>query len=200
MTDPSRGVQGDMAERVICVDEADQPIGEAGKLEAHERGLLHRAFSVFLFDCQNRLLLQRRALTKYHSGGLWANSCCGHPRPEEPTVQAAVRRTREELGLVADLHEGFRFRYRADLDNGLIENELVHMMFGRPAGAFTPEPSEVASLRWMGLDELASDVARTPSVYAPWVRLYVESGLEDLSSALASLAPTKFTVQSRPHL
>lgn len=187
MTDPGRGVQSDAAERVICVDEADDPIGEAGKLDAHERGLLHRAFSVFLFDDQNRLLLQRRALTKYHSGGLWANSCCGHPRPDEPTVEAAVRRTREELGLAADLQEGFRFRYRANLDNGLIENELVHMMFGRPAGAPAPEPAEVASLRWMSLDALAKDVARTPSVYAPWLRLYVENSLRDLSSALADL-------------
>lgn len=187
MTDPARTAPGDATERVIRVDEADEPIGEAGKLEAHEQGLLHRAFSVFLFDDRNRLLLQRRALTKYHSGGLWANSCCGHPRLDEPIVEAAVRRTREELGLTADLHEGFRFRYRADLDNGLIENELVHMMFGRRAGPLAPEPSEVSRLRWMCLDALARDVARTPSVYAPWLRLYVEHGLEDLSSAMAAL-------------
>jgi len=187
MTDTGRGIQCDVAERVICVDEADDPIGEAGKLDAHERGLLHRAFSVFLFDDQNRLLLQRRALSKYHSGGLWANSCCGDPRPHEPVVEAAVRRTREELGLAADLQEGFRFRYRADLANGLVENELVHMMFGRTAGALAPEPAEVASLRWMSLDALARDVAITPSVYAPWLRLYVEDGLEDISRALAAL-------------
>ncbi|NBB50578.1 isopentenyl-diphosphate Delta-isomerase [Rhizobium sp. CRIBSB] len=190
MTNPGRDVQSDAAERVICVDEADEPIGEAGKLDAHERGLLHRAFSVFLFDDQNRLLLQRRALGKYHSGGLWANSCCGHPRPAEQIVEAAERRTREELGLAADLHEGFRFRYRADLDNGLIENELVHMMFGRPAGALAPEPAEVASLRWMTLDALARDIARTPSLYAPWLRLYVEHGLGDLSRALAAMEAT----------
>ena len=190
MTNPGRQAQNAAAERVICVDEADHIIGEAGKLDAHERGLLHRAFSVFLFDDQNRLLLQMRALTKYHSGGLWANSCCGHPRPDEPIIQAAVRRTREELGLAADLHEGFRFRYRANLDNGLIENELVHMMFGRFSGAAAPEPAEVASLRWMSLDALAKDVATTPSIYAPWLRLYVENGLEDLSSALAALEAT----------
>jgi isopentenyl-diphosphate delta-isomerase len=190
MTDPGGDAQNDAVERVICVDEADNPIGEAGKLDAHERGLLHRAFSVFLVDDQNRLLLQMRALTKYHSGGLWANSCCGHPRPDEPIVEAAVRRTREELGLAADLHEGFRFRYRANLDNGLIENELVHMMFGRFSGAPAPESAEVASLRWMSLDALAKDVARTPSIYAPWLRLYVGNGLEDLSSALAALEAT----------
>lgn len=187
MTDPGQGVLGDAAERVICVDEDDDPIGEAGKLDAHKRGLLHRAFSVFLFDDRNRLLLQRRAFGKYHSGGLWANSCCGHPRPDEPIVEAAVRRTREELGLVTDLHEGFRFRYRADLDNGLIENELVHMMFGRPAGALAPDPAEVSSLRWMSLDGLARDIASTPSAYAPWLRLYVEHGLDDLSGALTAL-------------
>ncbi|WP_411287257.1 isopentenyl-diphosphate Delta-isomerase [Phenylobacterium sp.] len=187
MTDPGRDAQNDAAERVICVDEADNPIGEAGKLDAHERGLLHRAFSVFLFDDQNRLLLQRRAPTKYHSGGLWANSCCGHPRPEEPTLEAAVRRTREELGVAAELHESYRFRYRADLDNGLIENELVHMMFGRLAGAPAPDPAEVTSLRWMSLSSLANGVARTPLVYSPWLRLYVESGLSDLSYALADL-------------
>ena len=162
MTNPGRYAQNDAAERVICVDEADHIIGEAGKLDAHERG----------------------------SGGLWANSCCGHPRPDEPIIQAAVRRTREELGLAADLHEGFRFRYRANLDNGLIENELVHMMFGRFSGAAAPEPAEVASLRWMSLDALAKDVATTPSIYAPWLRLYVENGLEDLSSALAALEAT----------
>lgn len=190
MTDPRRQAQNDAVERVICVDEADDPIGEAGKLDAHERGLLHRAFSVFLFDDRNRLLLQRRALTKYHSGGLWANSCCGHPRPDEPIVEAAVRRTREELGLAADLHEGFRFRYRANLDNGLIENELVHMMFGRLSGVPAPEPAEVADLRRLSLDALAEDVARTPSIYAPWLRLYVGQGLEDLSAALAALEAT----------
>lgn len=187
MTGSRRYTPGDASERVICVDEADNPIGEAGKLDVHEQGLLHRAFSVFLFDGQNRLLLQRRALSKYHSGGLWANSCCGHPRPDEPIGEAAVRRTLEELGVVANLHTGFHFRYRADLDNGMIENEFVHMMFGRHAGPLAPEPSEVASTRWISLGALAEDVSRAPSVYAPWLRLYVESGLDDLSCAMAAL-------------
>jgi len=187
MINPRRELQGDATERVICVDEADDPVGEAGKLQAHEKGLLHRAFSVFLFDDENRLLLQRRALTKYHSGGLWANSCCGHPRPDEPTNQAAVRRTREELGLGAELYEAFCFRYRAQLDNGMIENELVHMMFGRYVAAPAPDPAEVAELCWMSLETLTEDIATNPDHYAQWLRFYVEDSLDDLSSALAAL-------------
>lgn len=193
MSEPTTSLHGDANERVICVDEADQQVGEAGKLKAHERGLLHRAFSVFLFDDENRLLLQRRAITKYHSGSLWANSCCGHPRPNEPTLDAAVRRTREELGITAQLKEAFCFRYQVDLSNGLIENELVHMMFGRyradpdlisgPA----PDPNEVAELRWMDLQSLSRDIGANPESYAPWLRLYVKNGRGDLLRALQEL-------------
>lgn len=193
MSEPVSSIPGDAQERVICVDEADQQVGEAGKLSAHERGLLHRAFSVFLFDDENRLLLQRRAASKYHSGSLWANSCCGHPRPNEPTIAAAVRRTREELGITAELKEAFCFRYRVNLSNGLIENELVHMMFGRyrPDAGLTsaplPDPNEVSELRWMDLQALSRDLSVNSDTYAPWLRLYVKTGHNDLARALQQL-------------
>ncbi len=193
MSEPVSCIPSDVDERVICVDEADQPVGEAGKLSAHERGLLHRAFSVFLFDDENQLLLQKRAATKYHSGALWANSCCGHPRPNEPTLEAAVRRTHEELGIAAELKEAFCFRYRVNLNNGLIENELVHMMFGRyrpPAdltSAPEPDPNEVSELRWMDLQALGTDMDHNPEAYAPWLRLYIKNGMADLQRAIQRL-------------
>src|SRR6266542_2930166 len=130
-----------MAEHLILVDERNRAIGSAEKWSVHHQGLLHRAFSVFLVDARGRLLLQRRSRAKYHSAGLWANSCCGHPRPGERTLAGARRRLREELGATAELRFGFRARYRTELPNGLIENEIVYVYFGsasRSAEAMTP--------------------------------------------------------------
>ena len=177
----------DLTERVIRVDEQDLNLGPAGKIEVHEAGLLHRAFSVFLFDDDGRLLLQRRAAGKYHSGGLWANSCCGHPRPGEHTRLAAIRRTGEELGISVDLTEAFRFRYRVELDNGLIENELVHMMFGRFQGVARPHPSEVSQIRWVSLDAAAREAATAPETLAAWFRIYLENCPKQLAASASAL-------------
>src|SRR6056297_2507641 len=123
-------VMVDAHEQVILVDERNQPTGVNWKIDAHERGLLHRAFSIFLFSNDGRTLVQKRALTKYHSGGEWANTCCGHPRPDEPISEAARRRLTEELGIDADLTEAFHVRYRASLANEMTENEYVHVFVG----------------------------------------------------------------------
>ena len=120
-----------MQEQVILVDQQDREIGVAEKLEAHRKGKLHRAFSVFLFNAKDEMLLQQRAAEKYHSGGLWTNTCCSHPRPGEPTEAAARRRLREEMGISCNLNKAFDFIYRAEFDNGLIEHELDHVFIGR---------------------------------------------------------------------
>ncbi|MGL5113744.1 MAG: isopentenyl-diphosphate Delta-isomerase, partial [Beijerinckiaceae bacterium] len=147
-----RGASGE--DMLILVDERNRAVGVSGKLETHQRGLLHRAFSIFLFDGEGRTLLQRRASVKYHSGGLWANTCCGHPRFGERTAPAAHRRLGEELGLNAKLRHGFRARYRTALDHGLIENELVYVYGGRLEGPIRPDPQEVCETRLMALPEL----------------------------------------------
>src|SRR5215470_3815873 len=128
-------------EQIILVDESNRAIGVAGKHAVHRAGLLHRAFSIFVVDDRGRILLQQRNPKKYHSGGLWANSCCGHPRPGERTVTAARRRLKEELGVSAALSFGFFARYRAELDHGMQENEFVYVYFGALAMEPRPDPA-----------------------------------------------------------
>ena len=158
-------------DRVILVDEADRAIGVAGKTEAHQRALLHRAFSVFLVNEDGQLLLQRRAAGKYHSAGLWGNACCGHPRPGEETGDAAARRVREELGVPEpdDLREVGIFLYRADVGNGLVEHELDHVFLGTVRETPAPDPREIAELRWMEPAELRRELSAGPSAYAAWL-------------------------------
>src|SRR5258707_1092130 len=139
-------------EQLILVDEGNRAVGTAGKEAVHRSGLLHRAFSIFIVDDQGRILLQQRNPRKYHSGGLWANSCCGHPRPGERTVSAARRRLQEELGVTTTLSFGFFSRYRADLDQGMQENEYVYVFFGRLSGEPRPDPAEVAAVQSLSLD------------------------------------------------
>jgi isopentenyl-diphosphate delta-isomerase len=160
-----------LEEQVILVDADDRPTGTMGKLEAHQRGALHRAFSVFGFDAQGRLLLQRRAEGKYHSGGLWTNTCCSHPRPGEDTTEAAGRRLREEMGLDFPVTPAFTFRYQADFPNGLREHELDHVFFGTCSGEPRPDPAEVAEWRYLGLKELAAEVAAHPERYTAWLAI-----------------------------
>ena len=143
-------------EYVILVDENDQEVGQMEKMEAHEKGLLHRAFSVFVFDKEGNFLLQRRAFEKYHSGGLWTNSCCSHPRSGETTKQAAMRRLEEELGFVVDVEEQFSFIYKSELDKGLTEHELDHVFFATYEGKIEPNPEEVAEVKYVALEELLS--------------------------------------------
>ena len=172
----------DVHEQVIRVDEADRPIGPAGKIDVHLTGALHRAFSVFLFDAAGRTLLQKRAAGKYHSGGLWANSCCGHPRPGEPVGRAGERRVGEELGLDVSLQHAFFARYRAELDNGLVENEFVHVLFGRCCDTPRPDAAEASAVRWTSLQELACEISRHPQHFSKWLVHYVTRHGPDLGN------------------
>jgi isopentenyl-diphosphate delta-isomerase len=158
----------DTKEYVVLVDEHDKEIGLAPKLDAHRTGELHRAFSVMLIDAGNRVLLQRRAFAKYHSGGRWANTCCGHPRAGESVVDAAERRLTEEMGIACELKAAGSFIYRADVGSGLIEHELDHLLIGRFDGEPVPTTSEVVEWRWSSLAEVRSDLAARPDAYAAW--------------------------------
>jgi isopentenyl-diphosphate delta-isomerase len=158
----------DTKEVVVLVDENDNEIGLAPKLDAHRTGELHRAFSVMLIDSANRVLLQRRAFAKYHSGGRWANTCCGHPRAGELVVEAAERRLTEEMGIACELRPAGSFIYRADVGSGLVEHELDHLLIGRFDGEPVPTRSEVVEWRWSSLEDVKTDLAARPSEYAAW--------------------------------
>ncbi len=161
-----------MTPDVILVSEQDESIGTCGKLEAHERGLLHRAVSVFVFDDLGRLLVQQRARGKYHSGGLWSNSACTHPRAGESLEDAVRRAVREELGATLDrLQYAFAFIYRADVGPGLVEHEYDHVFSGRLAGGVAPVPSEVAATAWRSRADLLDAIDREPATFTPWFRL-----------------------------
>jgi isopentenyl-diphosphate delta-isomerase len=165
-----------MTEQVILVDEQDRELGAVEKMQAHRDGALHRAFSVFVFDPAGRLLLQKRAAGKYHSGGLWSNTCCGHPRPGEATVDAARRRLREEMNFDCDLREAFAFLYRAELGGGLVEYEYDHVLIGERAGdPPAPDPSEAEEWRWVSMGELRAGLRGDPARYSRWLKLAVES-------------------------
>jgi isopentenyl-diphosphate delta-isomerase len=159
-------------EQLILVDEGNRATGSAGKTTIHRNGLLHRAFSIFIVDDRGRIVLQQRNPKKYHSGGLWANSCCGHPRPGERTVTAARRRLNEELGVTSDLTFGFFSRYRTELDNGMQENEFVYVYFGRLRSEPRPDPAEIASVVLLSCDEISRRIRRDPSAFTFWFKHY----------------------------
>jgi isopentenyl-diphosphate delta-isomerase len=161
-------------EQVILVDERDRELGADEKLRAHMKGALHRAFSVFIFDGAGRLLLQKRARGKYHSGGLWSNTACGHPRPGEPTAAAARRRLREEMSLDCELREAFEFVYRAELDGALVEHEYDHVFVGTHDAEPAPDPSEVEEWRWVSMGELRRGLSEEPQSYSYWLKVAVE--------------------------
>jgi len=160
-------------EYVVLVDENDNETGLEEKIAAHKKNLLHRAFSVFLFarDAKGELLLQQRALTKYHSPGLWTNTCCSHPQSGEDIISAGKRRLLEELNIEADLQSLGWFHYNAHFDNGLSENEIDHVLIGEvnkediPA----PNPNEVHALRWVNINELKKELASEPERFTPWL-------------------------------
>lgn len=155
-------------ERVVLVDQRDRSVGELEKLAAHRTGKLHRAFSVFVLDGAGRILLQRRAAHKYHSGGLWSNTCCGHPRPAEETRAAAERRLLEEMGFQCALEPAGAFVYRAQLGD-LVEHEYDHVFVGRFDDEPRPDPAEVADWRWVSRRELETDLAAQPERYTVWL-------------------------------
>lgn len=171
-----------MTDSVVLVNEFDEEIGTMEKMEAHRKALLHRAFSVFIFNAGGEMLLQRRALTKYHSGGLWTNACCSHPRPGEAVGAAATRRLREELGFVTELEPAFSFTYKAPFDNGLTEYEFDHVLTGRYEGAIRPDPDEVCDYCFKSMDEIRSDLVSHPHKYTEWFRIAFPR-LEDFMAA-----------------
>jgi isopentenyl-diphosphate Delta-isomerase len=160
-------------EHVILVDPDDTEIGTREKQDAHVTGALHRAFSVFVFDAGGRMLLQQRAASKYHSGGLWTNACCSHPRPGEATAAAARRRLQEEMGFTAPLEAAFSFVYRADVGGGLIEHEYDHVFTARYDGEPRPDPAEVGAWRWIAPDALLTEMVDDPASFTYWFRVAV---------------------------
>jgi isopentenyl-diphosphate delta-isomerase len=163
----------DEKDQVILVDASDRAIGVAGKIAAHRQGLLHRAVSLQLRDYSGRLLLQKRHIGKYHSGGLWSNTCCSHPRPGEDAATAAHRRLQEEMGIACTLAHLFTTSYRAVLDNGMIENEVVHCFGGLYAGDVRPDPSEAEDYAWTHTEDLQQQVHADPARYSAWFRIYL---------------------------
>lgn len=163
-----------MSEHVILVDPADRELGTAEKGEAHRAGDLHRAFSIFVFNLAGALLLQQRARTKYHSGGLWTNTCCGHPRPYEPIQEAVHRRLREEMGFDCHLKEIFSFTYKAQCDHNVFEHEYDHVFMGTHDGDPTPNPEEADDWKWTDLEELRTDVQMNPDRYTAWFRICID--------------------------
>jgi len=164
-------IEQPIIENVVLVDPEDHPLGTMEKMEAHRRGALHRAFSVFVFNSSGELLLHRRALKKYHSGGLWTNTCCSHPRPDESVVDAAQRRLVEEMGMRCQLEPKFSFVYRADLDHGMIEHELDHVLIGYSDVPPKPNPEEVRDIRYMPVHEVQADLAAHPDKYTAWFKI-----------------------------
>lgn len=160
-----------MIEKVILVDKNDNELGTMEKQEAHVKGLLHRAFSVFIFNDKNELLLQRRAVNKYHSGGLWTNTCCSHPRQNEKTEDAAKRRLLEEMGLRSTLKKQFDFVYKAKLDNNLYEHEFDHVFFGFTNDLPIINPEEVEEYTYKTLEDIGNEMKTIPDKYTEWFKI-----------------------------
>jgi isopentenyl-diphosphate delta-isomerase len=160
-----------MLQEVVLVNEKDEPIGIMEKMEAHRKALLHRAFSVFIFNTKGEMLLQKRSQNKYHSAGLWTNTCCSHPMPGEDTKQAAVRRLNEELGFSTTLNKIFDFIYKSDFDNGLTEYEFDHVFIGDYNGAINPDKNEVSDYCFMSLNEIESSLQLKPQKFTAWFQI-----------------------------
>ena len=169
-------------EFVILVDEHDRPVGTSEKLKAHLEGLRHRAFSIFLVDRSGRILLQQRHPAKYHSGGLWANSCCGHPRPSEDTEEAAQRRLTEELGISEPLEHAFTARYSLPVSDNMLEIEFAHVYFGLLREAPNPSPSEIQSVMYLSASDLRGRAASLQ--IAPWLNHYLTHHFADIENGV----------------
>ncbi len=172
-----------MEEHVILVDEQDNQLGLMPKMEAHEKAVLHRAFSVFIFNSDGDLMLQQRAAHKYHSPLLWTNTCCSHQRDGESNIAAGKRRLVEEMGFSTELKEVFSFIYKAPFDNGLTEHELDHVMVGYFDGVPEVNPEEVASFKWMSLEAIKEDIELHPNLYTAWFKIIFKESYSKLSYA-----------------
>jgi isopentenyl-diphosphate Delta-isomerase len=161
-------------EFVILVDESDNELGLMEKMEAHEKAVLHRAFSIFIFNSKNQMLLQQRALSKYHSPGLWTNTCCSHPRQEETLEQATSRRLMEEMGMKCNITKAFDFVYKADVGQGLTEHELDHVFVGYSDELPDINRDEVESWKYMFLEDVKKDMTKHPEQYTVWFRIAFE--------------------------
>jgi isopentenyl-diphosphate Delta-isomerase len=160
-------------EFVVLVDENDNEIGFAEKLEAHQKALLHRAFSVFIFNSKGELLLQQRAKSKYHSAGLWTNTCCSHPRPNELVLDAAKRRLDEEMGMVLELEKKFDFIYKTPFDNDLTEYEFDHVFVGYTDDDPILNSDEVESFKWKSIEEIKTDLILFPHSFTSWFKIAI---------------------------
>jgi isopentenyl-diphosphate Delta-isomerase len=160
-----------MSEQVVLVNEQDEETGTIEKMEAHRKALLHRAFSVFIFNNKGEMLLQQRALGKYHSPGLWTNACCSHPRPGERVEEAANRRLKEEMGINTALEKAFDFIYRTEFDNGLTEYEFDHVYTGTYSGALQPDNQEVKDYCFRSMEEIDDDLRQRPDKYTAWFKI-----------------------------
>ena len=158
-------------QEVILVTEIDEPIGTMEKMQAHKDGLLHRAFSIFIFDTQGRMLLQQRAMDKYHGAQLWSNACCSHPYPGERTEEAALRRLKEEMGFTAPLHKLFEFVYRAEVENNLIEHEYDHVFTGIYEGIIKTNKKEVADYCYEDMEEIKWALREQPGKFTSWFKI-----------------------------
>lgn len=170
-----------MAENVILVDEHDQELGLMEKMEAHRKGLLHRAFSVFILNSDGELLIQQRAAHKYHSGGLWTNTCCSHPRQGEDIEAAAHRRLEEEMGFDCHVNKAFEFTYKAELDKGMTEHEYDHLFIGYFNGEPKINPDEVQAYKWVDLKSLERDIERNSGRYTEWFKIIFQQFLETVN-------------------
>jgi len=159
------------SQQVILVDEHDNDRGFMDKMEAHQKGLIHRAFSIFIFNSRGEMLLQQRALNKYHSAGLWSNSCCSHPYPGEEISEAAARRLGEELGFGTSLEKIFDFIYQVSFENGLVENEFDHVFVGHYDGSIKANPEEVNDYLFKSMEQIRLELNNRPEIYTEWFKI-----------------------------
>ncbi|CAN5842338.1 isopentenyl-diphosphate Delta-isomerase [soil metagenome] len=156
---------------VILVDERDVQVGTMEKLEVHQKALLHRAFSIFVFNAKGEMLLHKRAEKKYHSGGLWTNACCSHPRPGEETLSAAQNRLQEEMGITTGIKKIFEFTYKASFENGLTEHEFDHVFLGEYEGAIVPNKEEVSDYCFKSIGDIKDSIQSHPQKYTEWFKI-----------------------------
>ena len=173
-----------MEEKVILVDKQDNQLGLMPKMEAHKKAVLHRAFSVFIFNNNDELLLQQRAADKYHSPLLWTNTCCSHQRDGETNIEAGTRRLFEEMGFTTDLKEIFWFVYKAPFDNGLTEHELDHVLVGKFNDTPIINKEEVESYKWMSLETVKIDIEKHPRIYTEWFKIIFKESYHKLIDSL----------------